>query len=205
MPASQVQIPAPFDEWYTITEAAAAMEYKHSQYVRKLLKDDKLGSYVEVETDANGQPVLDAEGAFVIKSGTRIKILVGKTEQWRIDPAACVAYKAAAAAGGGTFGQHAVRRMSLRFSTAHYTIEQITEALVEALGPAAVGEGEGSFRWEFTKAWKGGSKKKKSAKPGAPVMATIVSSLTNAIDDEDDDFDYDDGDDEDDGLDDVLS
>ncbi len=201
---TNVQIPAPFNKWYTIREAAEAMEYKHPQYVRKLLKEGKLGEYVEVKTDENG-PVLTPDGAFIVESGSKIKLLVGKVETWYIDPAACEEHKAKVAQGTSTFGQHAVRRMLLRFSTEHFTVEQIQDALKAALGPATVGEGDDSFRWEFTKAWKGGSKKAKPKKPGAPRLATIVGSLTAAeVEDDDEDYDFDD-EDEDDNLTDILS
>ncbi|NIN65028.1 MAG: hypothetical protein GTO63_10075, partial [Anaerolineae bacterium] len=76
----------------------------------------------------------------------------------------------------------------------------------EHLGDSEV---DGEFRWEFTKAWKGGSKKKaKTAKPGETMVASIVASLTQTAPDADDDeFDdeYDEEyDEDDDELEDVL-
>ncbi|NIN65027.1 MAG: hypothetical protein GTO63_10070, partial [Anaerolineae bacterium] len=68
--ANNVQIPKPFDTWYTINQAKEAMQFKHAQYVRKLLHDGKLGEYVEVATDADGVPVIGADGSYTVLSGT---------------------------------------------------------------------------------------------------------------------------------------
>jgi hypothetical protein len=174
------------------------MGYAHAQYVRKLVHDGKLGEYVEV--DDTGK---------IANEGTIVKLNMGNFDRWHISPDACDAYKERAATGGATFGQHAVRRMLFRFSTEHYSVETLTALLTKELGPAETEDGE--FRWEFSKAWKGGGKKKAKT-PGETktVIASVVASLSSLNDDEDTDDEFDLADDEfddndEDDLDDVLS
>lgn len=169
--AKNIIIPAPYDTWLNLNDAAKAMGYKHAQYVRRLLIEKKFGTYGE----------------------DYVKMDMGSYKQWLVNPESCEGFRDGRASGSSTFGQHAIRRYLVRFATAEVTEEQVLAALKAGLGDPGT-KGEDDFRWEFAPAWDGKNKnKKKSGKPAKveTVQARILASLTGDDDDDDEVMDDD--------------
>jgi hypothetical protein len=180
--AKNVIIPAPYNEWYSLAEAAESMGYKHAQYIRQLVIGKKLGEY--------GKDF--------------VKVDMGNFEKWLINPASCEAYKERVSTGAGGFGAPGLRRYLIRFNTERVTVEQLAAILTDALGPSSDDSDDDDFVYQFAPAWSGKSKKggKKPVKR-EDFTARILESLTQPGD-EDDTEDEDDAEDDED-LDDVLA
>lgn len=176
--ATNVIVPAPYDKWLTLKEAAKYLGYQ-PQYTRALVKDGKIGPYATQDEDGTVH-------------GARVKLDMGSYQQWRVNPAACDEYKATVGTGGG-FGGGNIRRFTFRFNPTVLSEEDARAKILAAFGDPGT-EGEDDFVYEFAPAWTGKSKSKKKAQ--APeetktVVASIVAALTQS-DDEDDEDEYDD-------------
>lgn len=175
---TNVIVPAPYDSWLTLKEAAEALGYQ-PQYTRTLVKDGKIGPYASQEAD----------GTVV---GARVKLDMGAYQQWRVNPTAIEHYKANVGTSG--FGGGNVRRYTIRFNPNELNADQIAKILLDNLGEPGT-EGEDNWRYEFAPAWDGTKKKKSSKKASTKepetIVASIVASLTETEDDEDIDTDED--------------